>query len=190
MIPAHEVNCFMTTFRRLPTWDAWACNAVVKELPNVLGELQRTDDVIDDVPVVGLERRGHDAGLFLNQIEDFAKGHDQPTELDDLLLQLEDSLLDFRGHFLAEDLFLDVLGDVLQALDNIEVPVHHLVQKRVQKEPPTLFGEFRLHLPPPKHRLEVERGSVAKRYQVARPDEGVDLLVAELTVLQLDGVHY
>jgi hypothetical protein len=102
----------------------------------------------------------------------------RPLELDDLARQLVDP----PGHpgVAAEDLDLDLVDVVLQAGDHRAVPVHDLVEDRVEHRLRTADQDLRAGLHPPPDRGQVRRLAVPDGDDEVRAGEDVQLAERDL----------
>jgi hypothetical protein len=103
------------------------------------------------------------------------------VEPDDLSEELVDALGDVG--LVLEDLDLDLVDVVLEALDHGDVVFHDAVHDPVENRGRTPAQEIRLALGPLTHLDQLVRLAVADRDDEVRPHEGVDL--AELDRLLL-----
>ena len=99
-------------------------------------------------------------------------------------LRLEQPLTDLRALplpvLVREDVILEIVHHLLEALDRAEVAVHHLVEQHVQREPGTLRQQLRLALPSTHRLLHVETGRESERHQEPVTGEHVDLGLGEV----------
>ena len=147
--------------------------------------------MVGHVAVVRLEGGSDEVGLLLDQVEHVPQRHHQTPERHYLALEPEDVLLDVRVGLVGEHAVLDLLGQVLEPLDHLEVPVHDLVEERVEEEPAALGGVVRPPVPPFQYGCQVERRRVPQREQVLVPGERVDLAVDQLVlVVQGEAVQH
>src|SRR5438093_11041749 len=108
--------------------------------------------MVVQVPVIRLERRAQRVdGSSLHDVENIAKGGHHATELQELLLELEDLCL--ASHLVCggrrlfgEDRVLDLFGQVLQAVQGVEVPVHDLVEEEIEEVGASLPARLRVPL--------------------------------------------
>ena len=114
--------------------------------------------MVGDVAVVGLERLGHDPRLALHDRERASKSDRGTAKSHHLALDVEDPALDVRRRGLREDAVLDVVSDLLVALDEIQVSVDHRVQQRPEQKTSALRREIGVMIETVEHAGEVEGG--------------------------------
>ena len=97
---------------------------------------------------------------------------------------MEQPLTDLRALPLpvlfGEDVILEIVDHLLEALDRAEVAVHHLVEQHVQGEPGALRQQLRLALPSTHRLLHVETGRESEGHQEPVTGERVDLGLGEV----------
>ena len=136
-----------------------------EDLAHAVGELDRAEQMVRDVPQVRDELRRHEVGVIGEPVDQLARRHRMPAESNRVSPEPED--LDLQGgsrrglRLGPEDHALELVRAVLELLDHLEILVHDLVRDRVQGRPGP--GGERADDRPPLLRLRRDRTPGAKR---------------------------